>query len=359
LTVTADNQTRVYGAPNPALTFSYSGFVAGDSASVLNGIPELSTTATVTSPVAGGPYPITASRGSLGAANYDFTFLPGQLTITPALVENVVVSSANPSPTGSNVTFTARVSGVAPSTGVPSGTVQFTVDGSPLGEPANLQSGVASLTIATLSHGVHTIAAEYAGDGNMSPGTSALGLSQVINCAPSTTLATYARASGDWLQIGTAELMANHTSDGDGDQLALVSVGSGTNNATVLLFGGWIYYLPSDTDPNTDTTDHLDFVVTDGFLGGTITNQIRIQIEAQTPAAPAVLTGLTAGASGVRLMFNGSAGYTYQIERAAGLQGGGTVWTKIGTATTDQAGQGVFTDNNPPAGQGYYRAVGQ
>jgi hypothetical protein len=171
--------------------------------------------------------------------------------------------------------------------GIPSGTVQFTADGSPLGAPVKLESGVASLTVATLSHGVHTIAAEYDGDGNFSASANALALelNQVINFVPRTTPATYTRASGDWMQIAIPELMAAHASDADGDELTLMSVGSGTNGATVLLFGGYIYYLPSKTDPKRDTTDHLDYAVTDGFPGSTVTNQIQIQVGSLTPAA--------------------------------------------------------------------------
>jgi len=90
-----------------------------------------------------------------------------------------------------------------------------------------------------------------------------------------------------------------------------------------------------------------------------LTKQISPPVGASAPAAPAVLTGITAVAGKVRLTFTGSAGSTYQVERAASLQPGATVWTQVGTATTDQAGQGVFTDTNPPAGQGYYRAAGR
>ena len=35
LTVTADDKSRVYGNPNPVLTARYSGFVNGDTSSVL------------------------------------------------------------------------------------------------------------------------------------------------------------------------------------------------------------------------------------------------------------------------------------------------------------------------------------
>ena len=95
----------------------------------------------------------------------------------------------------------------------------------------------------------------------------------------------------------------------------------------------------------------------DATLTGTDMNQVQSQVAASTPVAPAVLRGITAGSGGVSLTFIGSAASTYAVERAAGLQSVGTVWTKIGTATTDNAGQGEFTDTNPPAGQGYYRMV--
>jgi hypothetical protein len=79
LTVTADNKTRPYGLANPVLTASYSGFVGGDTQSVLTGSPDLNTAATQTS--AAGSYPITAGAGSLSALNYTFSFVDGTLTV--------------------------------------------------------------------------------------------------------------------------------------------------------------------------------------------------------------------------------------------------------------------------------------
>jgi hypothetical protein len=78
LTVTANAETKVYGAALPALTYAASGFVNGDTAAVLSGT--LATTATAWSGV--GSYPI--SQGTLGAANYAITFTAGTLTVTPA-----------------------------------------------------------------------------------------------------------------------------------------------------------------------------------------------------------------------------------------------------------------------------------
>ena len=70
LTVTADNKSRGLNAANPALTYKITGFINGDTATVVSGQPTLSTTAVVNSPA--GAYPITVSLGTLSAINYDF-----------------------------------------------------------------------------------------------------------------------------------------------------------------------------------------------------------------------------------------------------------------------------------------------
>ncbi len=78
LTITAANATKLYLAPMPALSASYSGFVNGDTASSLTTPPTLTTTATVASPV--GTYPITASGAA--SPNYTIRYVSGTLTVT-------------------------------------------------------------------------------------------------------------------------------------------------------------------------------------------------------------------------------------------------------------------------------------
>src|SRR5208283_4289337 len=51
LTVTADNQNRLYGQTNPLFTVQYSGFVDNDTESVLSGAAALSTIADTNTPV--------------------------------------------------------------------------------------------------------------------------------------------------------------------------------------------------------------------------------------------------------------------------------------------------------------------
>ncbi len=80
LTVTANNQTRLYGNANPALTFTLGGLglVNGD---LLSGA--LATSAGTTTGVGN----VAITQGTLAAsANYALTFVGGQLAITPRLL---------------------------------------------------------------------------------------------------------------------------------------------------------------------------------------------------------------------------------------------------------------------------------
>ena len=85
LMVTANNATKVYGAGLPPLTYAIDGFVNGDTASAVGGVPNITTTATASSHMSNNPYPITVTAGpSLFASDYGFSFVGGTLSITPA-----------------------------------------------------------------------------------------------------------------------------------------------------------------------------------------------------------------------------------------------------------------------------------
>jgi gliding motility-associated-like protein len=79
LTITANNQTKAYGAPLPPLTIKFTGFKNNDGIAQLVNPPVVNTTATQSSPA--GDYPITVSAAF--SENYTITFVPGVLTIVP------------------------------------------------------------------------------------------------------------------------------------------------------------------------------------------------------------------------------------------------------------------------------------
>ena len=94
LTVTANAQSRVYGAANPTLTYASAGLVNGDT---LTGL--LATGATVTSNV--GAYGIT--QGTLASSgNYALSYVGANLTVTQAALtitanaQSRVYGAANP-----------------------------------------------------------------------------------------------------------------------------------------------------------------------------------------------------------------------------------------------------------------------
>jgi hypothetical protein len=84
LTVTGDDDIRLYGAGNPALTYGVTGFVNGDDpGSAMSGSAGISTDATVLSDVGG--YDIAISLGSLVSDyNYEIELVAGTLLIDPA-----------------------------------------------------------------------------------------------------------------------------------------------------------------------------------------------------------------------------------------------------------------------------------
>jgi hypothetical protein len=94
LTVTAElSSTNIgQGGTIPTPTFEYTGFVNGQTSSVVSGTPGTNwSPSTPTTSSAAGVYTITPSVGSLTAANYDFTtFDPATLNIHP-VVDDILV----------------------------------------------------------------------------------------------------------------------------------------------------------------------------------------------------------------------------------------------------------------------------
>lgn len=80
LTITVENQSRVFGAANPEFTFRYSGFKLNENQSVINSLPKTTTLATKSSD--SGTYTITISGGE--DDNYSLILIDGILTIKPA-----------------------------------------------------------------------------------------------------------------------------------------------------------------------------------------------------------------------------------------------------------------------------------
>jgi len=111
-----------------------------------------------------------------------------KLVVKPGLLlPPISTTSTSPDSTyGQSVTLTATVTAIG--TGpIPTGSIQFQVNGTNLGNPEPLVSGSASITTADLPSGADTITAEYSGDTTYNATDGSTG--QGVNPAPLTVSA--------------------------------------------------------------------------------------------------------------------------------------------------------------------------
>ena len=234
LTITANDQTRTYGAANPALTVSYSGFVNGDTAATLSTAPTVTTTATTAS--GAGTYPITASGAS--SSNYAISYVNGSLLVAPAPLtitannQTKAVGAANPPLT---VTYSGFVNGdTADALTTPPTVTTTATTTSPAGTYPITASGAASpnYTIAYVS-GTLTITGGGGGGGG----------------GPVANDNNYATTKGTSLLITAPGVLGN---DSGGAQSAVLV--SGPSHGTLTLnSSGSFRYTPSLTYAGTDT----------------------------------------------------------------------------------------------------------
>jgi YVTN family beta-propeller protein len=167
LTVSANDKTRAYGAPNPTLDGTVSGVLNSDGITA-----NYSTTAVVGSNV--GTYPITATLVDPNdrQSNYAITNTPGTLTITPTSTTTTLGASSTNTLVGASVTFTATVALTA-GTGIPSGTVTFKDGAATLGTGSLDATGKATYSTSGMSAGSHSVTAVFGGSTNLTTSTSA------------------------------------------------------------------------------------------------------------------------------------------------------------------------------------------
>jgi hypothetical protein len=135
-----------------------------------------------------GTYAVTADFVPTDSANYNSLLgqAAGSFAIEEASSATALVSSENPSLQGSNVTFTATVTPVAPATSTPTGSVQFFTNGVVCGSPMLLSGGVASITVAFFEIGNNDVHATYLSDRNFLG--SVEDLAQLVNATLQTPI---------------------------------------------------------------------------------------------------------------------------------------------------------------------------
>ena len=129
---------------------------------------------------------------------------------------STTLSTTNATPTvGESITLTATVTTTAGTQ--PTGVVNFTDNGSPLGSASLNGSGVAALTTNLLTPGPHSIAANYNGDTDNASGNSSSLTETVAQIATTTTLTSDANplSAGATLHLSASVVLAvGATADG-------------------------------------------------------------------------------------------------------------------------------------------------
>ena len=132
------------------------------------------------------------------AAGWDYTTGWGSLDVvaTALLTQSSVTVSVSPSTitAGMAATLTATVTG-----NLPSGTVQFLVNGVDFGSPVALVNGVATLTTTQLPGGVNAITAAYSGDFNDAGSTSSASFTETVTTTAGATVIPSVPVWGEWL----------------------------------------------------------------------------------------------------------------------------------------------------------------
>jgi hypothetical protein len=229
LVARANDQTKVYGSDNPALTITYSGFVNGEDESSITP-PTASTTATQASGVS--DYAITLSGGAAGS--YVLDLRPGTLHVTPKPITfqfadllhtyDGAAKTARATPSDSAATFSTDLT---KGPGAGTYTVRATATGNFTGSgEASLVISPAAQTIALTPGNVMLFVgqpATFHATGGQGPyvwggtaGASGSGADATLTfgAAGSYSVSVYSAANNDFLPSNTARatitVVSNH-----------------------------------------------------------------------------------------------------------------------------------------------------
>src|SRR5262249_18381892 len=145
------------GAPTPTGKVVFTIMAGGTTTSIAEAI-HATGTATFPPMLDVGTYTIGASYDGRPIFS-PVTAVPLSVTVGQDSSSTTIQSSLNPSTAGQDVTFTVAVTTVPPGGGIPTGTVQFSVDGQAFGLPMPLSATTQSATTQTASVTIHNLAA--------------------------------------------------------------------------------------------------------------------------------------------------------------------------------------------------------
>jgi uncharacterized repeat protein (TIGR01451 family) len=145
--------------------------------------------------------------------------------VNQALTKATISTSGSPALIGTQVTITSKVTAVLPGKGIPTGTVQFTTNGTLLATASLDSSGNASFSTTALPVGVTSIVANYLGDANYAPSSSGT-LNQSVAALPVLQFSVASVTIDE--TVGTVTLTVTHA----GSALGAASVAYASSDGT-------------------------------------------------------------------------------------------------------------------------------
>ncbi len=173
------------------LSFTLNGTPVGSAVTNSSGVATL-TNVNITGMNAGS-YFSSIIASFAGDVFYGNSSSAGTLTISKAPASTTLATSVTPSDFGQSVTFTATVTSTS---GTPTGTVTFRVDGSSIGSGTLNASGVGTIATSTMATGTHTITADL-NSTNFTAGSATLSGGQVVKTPPSLSINDVSIDEGD------------------------------------------------------------------------------------------------------------------------------------------------------------------
>jgi hypothetical protein len=309
------------------------------------------TTATLTV----GTHNITASYQDMNGAH-----LPSP--ISAALVQTVIegtgvslISSQNPSTVGQSVTFTATVSSGVAGGVVPDGSVTFTDGSTILGTVQLSAGGVATLTTATLTNGLHPINATYNGDAQRQIQSS---VSNVVNqdvLVPSTVvLVSSTNPSAFGLPVTfTATVTSQSASAPTGAVNFLdgaVQIGTASLNASGMAV------LTSST--LAAGTHSITAVYTGDTFNGTGTSNVVSQVVKPAATATSISASPVPAIAGGSVVLTATISVTQGVSNPTGSVTFTSGATSLGTAKVGANETATLTVTFPPGSQSIVATYG-
>lgn len=313
-TISVGNYSRKYAEADPAFTYTVTGLVNNDPATVITGAPVITPVSDASSGV--GVYDVNVTIGTLQAVNYDFNLVKGSLTISPNNQQITFAPLVNKTYGDPAITLNATAS-----SGLP---VSYTVSG-----PAAINGNQLTITGA----GNITVTATQAGNTNWLAATPAAQQFTVAKAALTVTADNKQRA------YGVANPALTYTITGFvNNENAAVLTGTPALSTTAGLNSAVGAY-PITVAVNTLTAANYSFTLADGVLTISQAGQsISFPQPADKTYGDAPFTLNATSSSGLPVAYSVQSGPATISNNSITITGAGTV-----TIAANQAGDGNFT----------------